>query len=170
MNVIALLLAGFIPMLIGFVWYNNAFGIGKAWMAESGLTEEMLQKDFNMPKILGLSYVFGVMLAFAMMPMVIHQMGLFSMLQDTPDHQNPATEVGKAYAFLMDNYGGVFRTFKHGAFHGIIYSVFLVLPLLAMNGMFERKSWRYIFIHFGYWLITLALVGGVICQWGGNIR
>ncbi|MFM2268881.1 MAG: hypothetical protein RL757_2322 [Bacteroidota bacterium] len=170
MNVITILLAGLIPLVVGFLWYNDAFGFGKSWMKENGFTDEFLKKDFNPLKVFGLCYVFGVMLAFAMMPMVNHQMGLFSMLQDTPDHQNTATEVGKAYAFLMDNYGSAFRTFKHGAFHGIIYGVFLALPFLGINGLFERKSWRYIFIHFGYWVITLALVGGVMCQWGGNIR
>ena len=81
MNFITLLLAGFIPLLTGFLWYNDAFGFGKIWMKENGFTDEFLKKDFNPLKVFGISYVFGVMLAFAMMPMVIHQMGLFSMSQ-----------------------------------------------------------------------------------------
>ena len=62
----------------------------------------------------------------------------------------------------MDTYGGNFRTFKHGAFHGTLYSVFLVLPLIGINALFERKSWSYVWIHVGYWALTLALMGGVI--------
>ncbi|HRN41812.1 MAG TPA: DUF1761 family protein [Vicingus sp.] len=30
--------------------------------------------------------------------------------------------------------------------------------------MFERKGFKYIAINSGYWIITLGLMGGVICQ------
>jgi hypothetical protein len=39
-----------------------------------------------------------------------------------------------------------------------------VLPLIGINSLFERKSFKYIFIHTGYWIISLALMGGVLCQ------
>lgn len=164
MNAIVILGTGLIPLITGFLWYNNAFGFGKAWMAENGFTQEELQKNFNPLKVFGLAYVFGVLIAVSMMPMTIHQMGLSSMLQGVESIKDQSTEVGKAFSFLMDNYGHNFRTFKHGAFHGILYSIFLVLPILGINSLFERRTFKYIMIHTGYWMLTLALMGGVICQ------
>lgn len=64
---------------------------------------------------------------------------------------------------LMSTYGGNFRTFGHGALHGVITALIFVFPLIATNSLFERKSWKYNLIHVGYWLISLALVGGVLC-------
>lgn len=63
----------------------------------------------------------------------------------------------------MDKYGNNFRTFKHGAFHGTIGGFFFATPVLCINALFERKSFIYIAINAGYWIITLALMGGVIC-------
>jgi hypothetical protein len=58
-----------------------------------------------------------------------------------------------------------FRTFEHGAFHGVILGVFIALPILMINGLFERKSLKYGFINAGFWIICMALCGGIICQW-----
>jgi hypothetical protein len=31
--------------------------------------------------------------------------------------------------------------------------------------LFERRSWKYIFINAGYWILTLTLMGGIICAY-----
>jgi hypothetical protein len=161
LNIAIILATGLIPLAVGIIWYNNSFGFGKAWMAEIGMTEADLQKNFNPLKIFGFTYLFGVFLAIGLMPMVLHQMGLSSMLQGT-DYLNPNSEVGKSFAFLMENYGTNFRTFKHGALHGILGAVCIGFPILAISGLFERRSWKYLFIHLGYWIITMGLMGGVV--------
>jgi hypothetical protein len=46
--------------------------------------------------------------------------------------------------------------------------IFIALPILATQAMFERKSLKYVLINAGYWIITLALMGGIVCQWGMN--
>jgi len=43
--------------------------------------------------------------------------------------------------------------------------ILFALPILATNAMFERKSFKYIAINAGYWIITIGLMGGVISQW-----
>ncbi|WP_317191325.1 DUF1761 domain-containing protein [Flavobacterium agrisoli] len=65
----------------------------------------------------------------------------------------------------MTDYGGAFRTFKHGALHGFITGIFFALPIIGINGLFERKSWKYIFIHAGFWTVTLTVVGAILCGW-----
>ena len=64
----------------------------------------------------------------------------------------------------MDKYGNNFRSFGHGAIHGIIASVFFVLPVVAINALFERRSWKYIMLHWGFWAVSLLIMGGLICQ------
>lgn len=48
--------------------------------------------------------------------------------------------------------------------HGTIVGIFFTLPILATNALFERKSWKYIWINAGYWIICTMLMGGFICQ------
>ena len=52
-----------------------------------------------------------------------------------------------------------------GIFHGIITGIFLILPIVAINAMFERRGYKYIFINAGYWLVSLAIMGGIICAY-----
>jgi hypothetical protein len=87
-----------------------------------------------------------------------------SILINEPGINEPNSEVYKYYHDFMAKYGNNFRTFKHGVFHGILSSLFIVLPILATNAMFERKGFKYIAINVGYWTISMALMGGVICQ------
>ncbi|MFN8337892.1 MAG: DUF1761 family protein [Saprospiraceae bacterium] len=37
--------------------------------------------------------------------------------------------------------------------------------MMAVNALFERKSWKYIFLNVGYWGICAMLMGGVISAW-----
>lgn len=164
MNFIAILVAALIPMLVGFIWYHPKV-VGTAWMKETGLTEEKM-KGANMPLIFGLSFVFALMLSMSMQMLVIHQMHVGSLFQHhEAELKDPNSAVGALFKTIMDNYGNEFRTFKHGAFHGFLSSLFIVLPLMATNGMFERKSWKYIWINWGYWTITFIIMGGILCAW-----
>ena len=43
---------------------------------------------------------------------------------------------------------------------------FLAMPVIAIIAMFERKSVKYVAINAGYWIVTLAIMGGLICQFG----
>jgi hypothetical protein len=165
MNIAIIFVAAAIPLIVGFLWYNNSFGFGKAWMQEIGMTEETLKQNFNPIKVFGFTYFFGLLLAGSLLPMVIHQMGLSSMLMGVPGIEDPTSEVGKCVSFLTDNYEHNFRTFKHGAFHGIMFGLFLGFAVVGITGLFERRTWRYIFIHVGYWVVTMALMGGVISAW-----
>lgn len=157
MNFTAILVAAFIPLIIGFVWYGPLFG--KIWMKECGFVKEDLQKG-NFVKILLLSFFFSILLSSIIPVLTIHQMGAFNLIGGPG-----ATTVLPSYDAFMADYGSHFRTFKHGVVHGVIAGLFFALPLIAINGLFERKSWKYILIHTGYWVITLAIMGGIICAW-----
>ena len=93
------------------------------------------QKEGNMPLIFGLSFVFAVMAA--------------TMLQNFVFHEGQPE----------------FHTFKHGAFHGLLMSLFIVLPTLGTNALYEQKGWKYIMINVGYWAVSFAIMGGILNIW-----
>lgn len=157
-----LLLAALVPLAIGFVWYNPKV-FGNVWMKSAGLTEESM-KGANMALVFGITYVLSIMLAMALTGAVIHQRHVFSILIDEQGFHDPNSPIHQYFQDFMAKYGHNFRTFKHGALHGTLEAVFFALPVLAINALFERKGFKYIGINLGYWIITLALMGGIICQ------
>ena len=161
MNFIAIGIAALVPMIIGFIYYHPKV-VGTAWMKASGLDEEKL-KGANMAVIFGVSLLLSFMMAIITQVIVIHQTHLGSLLAVQPDFKEAGSVSSDLYNKLMELYGQSFRTFKHGVFHGVIFSLFFVLPLLGTNAMFERKGFKYIMINVGYWTITIALMGGIIC-------
>lgn len=162
MNFLILALAALVPLIMGFIWYGPML-FQNAWMKQMGFTEESL-KGGNMAVIFLLSYVFSFMLASLLQMLVIHQFGVQSTLIESG-----ATELqGDAAVYFQDfmaKYGNNYRTFKHGVLHGVLTGLFLVMPILATQAMFERKSVKYILINVGYWTVSLGLMGGIICQW-----
>ena len=67
---------------------------------------------------------------------------------------------------LSDQFKDSFRTFKHGALHGCVGGFTIALPVLGINAMFERKGFKYVAINAGYLIVTIGLMGGILCQWG----
>lgn len=165
LNFIAMIVAAIVPMAIGFIWYNPKT-LGGIWMKEAGLNEESM-KSANMPLIFGLAMFFSFMLSVMMNPIVIHQMGVGSALfyaKNDAARKDAAIEIEKQ--FTGDGiYANEGRTFKHGAFHGIIVGIFFAFPIMAINALFERKSFKYIFLNAGFWIICLAIMGGIISVW-----
>ncbi|MGE0560580.1 MAG: DUF1761 domain-containing protein [Flavobacteriales bacterium] len=157
-NLLILLAAALVPMVMGFIWYNPKT-LGNAWMKAADVTEEKM-KGANMGLIFGLSFLFSFFLAFALNGIVIHQWGLFSLVGGNEEAFNAIMS-----ADVMSEYKDGFRTFGHGVLHGVITGFTIALPIMATNAMFERKGFKYIAINVGYWIITLGLMGGIICQW-----
>jgi hypothetical protein len=160
-NILVIFLAALVPLVVGFIWYNPKV-LGTAWMEASGMTPEK-GKTGNMPLIFGLTYLFSVFLAFAMSTMVVHQFHLRSILMNEPGLNDPNSEVGMMVKAFMDKYGTNFRTFKHGMLHGFLGGVMIALPMIGVNALFEQRGFKYIAINVGYWVVSMTLMGGVIC-------
>ncbi len=164
-NYYILFLAALIPLLVGSIWYNPKV-FGDAWMHASWLTEEKLNGS-NMPLIYFLCYVLSFFIAFFLPIAVIHQFSVeafFTEAMTNPDQNIAAVATDKLQNF-NEVFGGLYRTFKHGMLHGFMVAVLIVLPIIAVNALFERKSGRYILINWGFWAVCLMLMGGIICQW-----
>lgn len=156
-NFLAVLVAALSSFVVGFVWYNPKV-FGTIWMNEIGMTEEKA-KQGNMAKIFGLTFVFALLLAFMMQMLTIHQFGAFGMIGGDLANAKPS------YTAFMNDYVDAFRTFKHGALHGFMAALFIALPIIATNCLFEQKSFKYAAVTSGYWLVVMTLMGAIICGW-----
>jgi len=139
-NWLALVAAAFSALVTGFLWYNPKT-FGTAWMKESGMTEEKA-KSMNPAKTYGLAVVFAFMASLFLLGEVM--LG------------GAEGEIHGADPYL---------TFKHGALHGAMVALFIVLPVFATNALFEQKSFKYVAINVGYWVVTFAIMGGIVNAW-----
>lgn len=155
LNVLAIVVAAIVPLFVGAIWYNPKV-FGNTWMKASGMTEEKI-KSGNIAVIFGVTLVLSFMLAFSVNGMVIHQIAAEQLAFTNPDSE--------AFKAFMEEFGNVHRSYGHGALHGAIGALFFVLPVLGINALFERKSGKYIFINVAYWVVTLAIMGAILCGW-----
>ena len=157
MNYLAILVAALSTLVIGFIWYNPKV-FGNAWMKESGTTEEKM-KGANMLFIFGMSFTYALFIAMLLQVLTIHQFGAFGMIGGDLANAKPS------YTEFMADYGSAYRTFKHGAFHGFMTGLFLAIPMVGTSALYERRSFKYVLISGGFWVVSFMIMGGIICAW-----
>jgi hypothetical protein len=150
--------AALIPMIIGAIYYHPKV-LGNAWMKSNGFTMESIQGG-NMPVIMGTAYLLSFFLAFGMTGSVVHQFNVASLLM--PEVLEPGSAMQQEFSDFMAKYGDRHRTVTHGLVHGFINALLFALPVIGIVASFERRGWKYVLIHFGYWAITLMLMGGLL--------
>ncbi|MBL7927949.1 MAG: DUF1761 domain-containing protein [Bacteroidia bacterium] len=158
-----LFMTALVPLIIGFIWYHPKV-FGNSWMAASGVTPDSA-KGAGKALVFGLTYLFGLFLSMAINFMVNHDMHLYSLVADDPAMNQEGSETHQWLTASLEKYGTHFRTFKHGMFHGALGGITIVLPVIAVNALFERKSGKYIFINAGFWIVCMMIMGGIICLW-----
>lgn len=156
-NFLALLAAAASTLVVGFIWYNPKV-FGTIWMRESGTTEDKM-KGANMAVIFGLSFLYAFFISFILQMLTIHQFGALGMVGGDPTIAKPS------YTAFMADYGTAYRTFKHGALHGFMTGLFLALPLIGTNALYERRSFKYVMVTAGFWIVCFAIMGGIVCGW-----
>ncbi len=163
----AMVAAALVPLILGFIWYHPKV-LGTVWMKETGLTPES-GKGMNMPLVFGLTVVAGIMITMAMNLIATHDAfiggAMFYATNKTmiPD---PGSELANWFDYYQKNLATSNHTFAHGSFHGaMIGGIFLALPITIIGALFERRGFKYIALTAGYWIICLALMGGIIGAW-----
>lgn len=164
LNFVVVFLTALVPILTGFLWYNPKT-FGNVWMQAAGVTPEQ-GKKMNMPLVFGLTYVLGIMMTMILHSMVIHQTHIYSVLLNTEGFGQEGSAVMNYIEEFMGKYGDNYRTFKHGALHGTLVGIFLVMPVIAVNALFEMKGFKYIAVNAGFWILNLMIMGGIICAYG----
>ncbi|MDF2190991.1 DUF1761 domain-containing protein [Paraflavitalea sp. CAU 1676] len=135
-NWLAVLVAGISAFVLGGVWYSPAL-FGKAWMKENQFTVETVQKG-NKAKIFGWAFVLSLLMA--------ANLAMFLAEPAQPCPGAPVVNIswGSTAGFLAG---------------------FWVFCSIAIVGLFEHKSARYIFINGGYCVLALVLMGAIIGAW-----
>ena len=108
---------------------------GGAWITSVGMSEEQL-KQGNMAKIFGFAFIFEFIMAFNL-----------------------------AMFFYGSPEGAEMMTAGTGAFYGFLTGFGWIFFALAVNGLYEQKSWKYIFINGGYWSVSLTVMGLILGVW-----
>jgi len=153
------LVAAFSALVLGFIWYNPKV-FGGIWMRETGMTEEKA-KGANMAVMLIMTLFYSFLIAFILQMLTIHQFGALGMIGGDP----AAEGVKPSYAAFMADYGTNFRTFKHGALHGFMAGLFFALPVVGVGALYERRSWKYVLVAGGFWVVACMIMGGIVCGW-----
>ncbi len=161
-NLIIIVGCAFIPMLLGMIWYNPSL-FGAAWLNEAGMTQDDMKAN-QKPLKFFLGFVCNFLLAFGLFTAVVHEFSVLGLVGGDVE----LLKTGTAAAFLGE-YGGTFARFSHGIVHGIVAAFVFALPFIGHQCLWSGKSWKYFFIDFGFWLVCMILMGGVVAQWGGNM-
>jgi hypothetical protein len=159
------LIAALVPLTVGIIWYHPMV-FGNILRRVNGNEDKPRMSAPLMAFAFLLTYAASYLIAWRVLGgIVIHQHGLYGMLAHYPDVHKPGTELYNTVTGLMVTYGHEFRTFKHGAFHGSFTGLCLVFPVLSIIALFEPKPLAWVAIHSVYWILCLALMGGIICQY-----
>jgi len=135
-----ILLSAVAQWLLGALWFGVVFR--KSWRALAGFAEG--QKPKNSAFGLGASFVANLLLAFVL----AHLLGVLTNL-----------------AALAHSTGPV--TFAAGARLGIICWLGFLAPPLFTQHIFENRRANLFAINAGYWLLAMALGGGILAAFHG---
>jgi len=155
LNYTAFFLISFIPLLIGFLWYRPGSSMTK-WADIQGLTFRMTWYKILLMLVLSFTLVYGYI------NLIIHQMGFYELFF-TDIMQGNETSKRVVEEFLAQ-YGQKHRHFGHGIFHGAINAFVFALPFICFHALLDNKNRKYVAVHFGYWLITSMIIGGLISE------
>jgi len=161
-NFLIIPIAALVPLIIGSIWYSPAV-FGKTWMRVAGVTEEQT-KSGSMIKIFGLTYLFGLFAAYLLSFATVHQLSVIQLFFMDPAISDPTSEFSKFTAEYMERFGSRHRSFGHGIIHGLENGLLLSLAMIGIPALFERRPWKYIFIHVGFWTLCFGLMAGILCQ------
>jgi len=158
-NWLILLISSCIPIIVGYLLFNTNF-----YKKISKSNEQLnLSIKWSLVSIIGLftlSFMYSITLSYQ----VIHQLHFQSMLINEVGFEKGEGNAYKDLIYIFELYGKNFRSFKHGAFHGLLNSIFIVLPILVYSKYTSASSWRSVIFQWMFWMICGVLMGGIICE------
>ena len=139
-NLLAVLVAGVVPMVIGALWYGPVFG--QRWMALMETTEEELREGFNPLKTYGVSFVLALVTAYVIAQLV--------------------AEVSPESVSSIGGGGGAAMVGVHVALMALVA---FVLPAAHQSVTFEGRKAGLAWLHIGYNGVALLGQAVVIALW-----
>ena len=140
-NWLAIIVAGLIPSIMGAIYYGPIFQ--KQWLSSLGKTQEEM-----VPKNMGLTY--GLALMMAMLLSINMKLTIEMIHRDVINGQ---------LAFHSTH------TFGHGAFHGLLMCLFIIVPVIVSLSLFQKNSGKNILLNVIFWCITMSIMGAILDGW-----
>ena len=132
-NYLAVIAAGIVSMVLGFLWYSPAV-LGKPWMKEKGISAETLKKEQKeMGKWYGVSFVFSLIMAYVLFHVMAMAMNFFHYTR---------LSTGLSSAFWM--------------------WLGFIMPVQATATIFGGKNFKLFGIDTGYQLVSILAMGVVL--------
>ena len=141
-NWIAIIVAGLVPTILGALYYGPIFG--KIWMDSLGYTEEDF-KGRNEALIYGSALVLAMLISMSikMTNELVHK------------------DVNSVGELVFSS----FHTFGHGALHGAMLAITLVVPVFLSLSLFQKNSGKNMLLNAAFWIICFAIMGGILDAW-----
>lgn len=141
-NILAIIVAGLIPNVIGALYYGPI--LGSAWHKSMNKTEEEM-KYKNEALVYGVALLLGIIISFFLNFVL----------------QMAHKDVDAAGNLIVASH----NTFGHGAFHGLMIAMTFVVPVIASLGLFHKAKAKNILINSAFWVICFAVMGGILDLW-----
>ena len=140
-NWIAVVVAALIPSILGAIYYGPLFE--KQWLSSLGKTKEEM-----VPSNMGVTYGLAMLMAL-----------LASLSIKLTNELTHKDVVNGELVF------GSFHTFGHGALHGAMLCITIVVPIIVSLSLFHKSSGKNIILNVIFWIICFALMGGILDAW-----
>ncbi len=157
LNYTAFFLISFIPLIIAAFWYHPASPLMK-WLGNDTLQNPL---KLSFLKIVW-AFILSFTLVYGYINLVIHQMGFYELF--FTDIMRGSEEAKQIANEFLAKYGDKHRHFGHGVFHGVINAFVFALPFLSFNALLEKSNNKIVLVHFLYWIVTSAIIGGLISE------
>ncbi len=145
-NILFVALAALVPMIIGAIYFGPIFG--KQWLDSLGYTESDIPEPIKMPVVYGLSLFLAFVLSY--------------FLVTVNEHMHKGVNDAGELILTSDH------TFGHGAYHGLLLGLVISIPVLVSNLLFQRNTGKNILLNATYWVITIAIMGGILDAFAVN--
>lgn len=139
-NLLAVLVAGIVPMMVGMVWYGPLFG--KRWMALMETTPEEIREGFNPLRTYGISFLLSLVTAFILAQLI--------------------ADIAPGAVSSMDGGGGSAMV---GVHLGLMALVAFVLPVAHQGVAFEGRKAGLAWLNVAYNGVALTGQAVVIALW-----
>ena len=139
-NLLAVLVAGVVPLVVGALWYGPIFG--ERWMALMETTTEEIEKDFNPLKAYGLNFLLALVTAYVLAQLV--------------------AQVAPEGVSSMEGSGGDVMV---GVHLGLMALVGFVLPLAQQSVTFEKRKPGLAWLNIGFNAVALLGQAVVVAAW-----
>ena len=133
---VAVLVAALAGFVVGGAWYSPLL-LGELWMRESGVTQEQIDAS-NKGRTFAITFVALLIMSYCLEMFI-----------------GPTTEIGE----------GFYSRSQQGAFYGFLTGFGWLFFAVVVVGLFEQRSVKYMLINGGYWVVTMATMGGVLGGW-----